>query len=617
MRADPDDGAMTTGTALLTLPAAPERRRTARVEIVVPVYNEQDGLEASVRRLTAYLDDRFPLPWLVTIADNASTDQTWTIACSLAGELEGVQAVHLPEKGRGRALRATWLASEAPVVAYMDVDLSTDLDALLPLVAPLLTGHSDVAIGTRLAPGSRVVRGPKREAISRSYNFLLRTTLHSGFSDAQCGFKAMRTDVGRTLLPMIEDDGWFFDTELLVLAEHNGLRIHEVPVDWVDDPDSRVDIVQTATDDLRGIWRMLRSIRRGRADAVTELRTADPVFDEALGGQLVRFASIGMVSTLVFAALFALLHAPLGAYLADVVALAVCTVANTAANRRLTFSLRGRAGRARHFGGALLLALLPLALTLGTLVVLTSLGVTSMPAQLVAVTAANLAASLAKFAVLRSWVFRSPTDRSGHDDGDGAAGLRAGSIETGAATDGTEVDEPVEAPTAAVAVAELLRLGPAWHHRIGQLVRYGAVSVIATLTSLTVLGVLVATDTMAAGWANVVATAVGTVPSFELNRRWVWGKQGQRSVLAEVVPFVVLSFAGLALSTLTVSVTAHWAATSGLVDPARTIAVELANVFAWGALWIAQFVILDRVLFGRTAERTVPQASLVLGDDRA
>src|SRR5207245_8583945 len=173
------------------------------------------------------------------------------IAGRLAVELVGVRAIHLDRKGRGRALKAAWSASEAPVVAYMDVDLSTDLDALLPLVAPLLSGHSDVAIGSRLAPGARVVRGPRREAISRTYNLILKTALRSGFSDAQCGFKAVRTDVARALLPSVEDQGWFFDTELLVVAERAGLRIHEVPVDWVDDPDSRVDVVGTAMADLR------------------------------------------------------------------------------------------------------------------------------------------------------------------------------------------------------------------------------------------------------------------------------------------------------------------------------------------------------------------------------
>jgi putative flippase GtrA len=381
----------------------PDRSRTATVEIVVPVYNEEADLEASMRRLHTYLSTSFPLTWIVTIADNASTDRTWGIACRLAGELDGVNALHLEQKGRGRALRAAWSRSAARVVMYMDVDLSTDLDALLPLVAPLVSGHSDVAIGTRLASASRVVRGPKREAISRAYNLLLRTTLRSGFSDAQCGFKAVRTDVARALLPSIEDEEWFFDTELLVVAERAGLRIHEVPVDWVDDPDSRVDVVGTAVADLHGIWRLV-TIRRGREPQVDG--PAQPAASADLTSQLVRFASIGVVSTVVFAILFALLAGPLGFVAADVVALAICSVANTAANRRLTFSLHGRSGRARHYQAALVLALLPLALTLLTLLVLAVAGVTSFPATLLCLTAASAVAALARFVLLRRWVFR-------------------------------------------------------------------------------------------------------------------------------------------------------------------------------------------------------------------
>ena len=179
---------MSITTALTTDPLSGPRQ-VADVEIVIPVHNEEAGLERSVRRLHAYLSARFPLRWLVTIADNASRDRTWGIACRLSSELDRVRAIHLDRKGRGRALRAAWTASDAAVVAYMDVDLSTDLDALLPLTAPLLSGHSDVAIGTRLAAGSSVARGPKRELISRAYNLILRATLRSGFSDAQCGFK--------------------------------------------------------------------------------------------------------------------------------------------------------------------------------------------------------------------------------------------------------------------------------------------------------------------------------------------------------------------------------------------------------------------------------------------
>src|SRR6185437_13111685 len=186
---------------------------------------EEAALEASVRRLRDYLAAEMPFAWRITIADNGSTDATPRIAAALARTLSGVHVLECPAKGRGRALRAAWLRSEADVVCYMDVDLSTDLRALLPLVAPLVSGHSDVAIGTRLAPGARVVRGPRRELISRGYNLILKAALGNGFTDAQCGFKAVRADVVRALLPLIEDNGWFFDTELLVLAEHNGLRI--------------------------------------------------------------------------------------------------------------------------------------------------------------------------------------------------------------------------------------------------------------------------------------------------------------------------------------------------------------------------------------------------------
>lgn len=249
-------------TAMDTRPVRPEMPAAPIVDIVVPVYNEEADLESSVRRLRAYLDDRFPFASAITIADNASTDATWSIARLLADSMPGVRAVHLDEKGRGRALRQAWLASEAPIVAYTDVDLSTDLDALLPLVAPLLSGHSQVSIGSRLAVGARVTRGPKRELISRSYNLILRTVLRVGFRDAQCGFKAMRADVAGLLLPEVRDQAWFFDTELLVLAERAGLRVHEVPVDWVDDPDSRVAIGSTALADLRGVWRLLWSRSR-------------------------------------------------------------------------------------------------------------------------------------------------------------------------------------------------------------------------------------------------------------------------------------------------------------------------------------------------------------------
>lgn len=249
------------------------------VEIVVPVFNEERALEASIRRLRRWLDDDFPVSSTVVIADNGSTDGTWPLAQFLSTQLAGVEAMRMERRGRGHALRMAWSASNAAVVAYMDVDLSTDLDALLPLVAPLLSGHSDVAIGSRLAPGARVTRGIKREVISRCYNVIVRAALRARISDAQCGFKALRSDVARFLIPMIEDEAWFFDTELLVLAERYGLRIHEVPVDWVEDPDSRVKIASTAWEDLKGIRRLRR--RQG-ATAANPRPASRPA---ALGGR--------------------------------------------------------------------------------------------------------------------------------------------------------------------------------------------------------------------------------------------------------------------------------------------------------------------------------------------
>src|SRR5437763_608974 len=249
------------------------------VDIVIPVHNEERGLRVSVLRLHAYLTQQFPFSARITLADNASTDSTPAVAAELAEELPEVRVLRLKEKGRGRALAAAWLTSDARVVSYMDVDLSTDLSALLPLVAPVISGHSQVSIGSRLVTGSRVTRGPKREVISRVYNILLRLVLRVRFKDAQCGFKALRADVARSLLPDVVNRNWFFDTELLVRAERAGLRIHELPVDWLDDPDSRVDIVATAIEDLRGVWRLAT----GRpADAPLWLST-----------QLVRFAAVG------------------------------------------------------------------------------------------------------------------------------------------------------------------------------------------------------------------------------------------------------------------------------------------------------------------------------------
>ena len=353
-----------------------------QVEIVVPVHNEEPTLALSVRRLHRFLRTEFPFTWRIVIADNASTDDTAAAGEALARELSSVTFLRLERKGRGRALRTAWSLSDAQVVCYMDVDLSTDLRALLPLVAPLLSGHSDLAIGTRLAHGARVVRGPKREVISRAYNTILRTTLRARFSDAQCGFKAVRSDLVGDLLPEVRDDGWFFDTELLVVAQRRGMRIHEVPVDWVDDPDSRVRIVRTAVDDLLGVARLMA------------------------GSRIARFAGVGVLSTMAHALLFLLLRGALGAVGANAVALALTAVGNTAMNRRFTFGVRGRDGLVRHHLRGALVFVLTLALTNSALLVLH--GISADPpraVELAVLVAANLTATVTRYVAMRTWVF--------------------------------------------------------------------------------------------------------------------------------------------------------------------------------------------------------------------
>ncbi len=373
---------------------------TADVDIVIPVYNEAVQLADSITRLRSYLDTSFPFASTVTIVDNASTDGTWAIAADLAATQPGVHAIQLSKKGRGRALRAAWSQSAASVVAYMDVDLATGLDALLPLVAPLLSGHSDLAIGTRLARGAHVVRGARREFISRGYNLLLRSALRSSSTDAQCGFKAMRREAALVLLPLVEDDEWFFDTEVLVTAQRLGLRIHEVPVHWVDDTDSRVDVVPTALMDLRGVWRLLGPAARRR---VTASAAKDP---EVFADELMRFAGVGALSTVAYVGLFAVLQPDLGSYAANAVAIGLCSVGNTALHRGMVGAATHRLGRWHRWAGAVALLTVSLAFTTVALTVTRVIGVDSLIPQLLALTAANVGAASVRFGILRTWVFR-------------------------------------------------------------------------------------------------------------------------------------------------------------------------------------------------------------------
>ncbi|WP_086787466.1 glycosyltransferase [Crossiella equi] len=394
--------------------------RTASVDIVVPVHNEEKALPGCLHVLHAYLSAHFPFEWTITVVDNASTDGTFEVACRVAEATPRVHVLRLEEKGRGLALRTAWGWSDADVVVYMDVDLSTGLDALLPLVAPLVNGHSDLAIGSRLAAGSRTVRGPRRELISRGYNSLVRLAHGARFSDAQCGFKAARTDVVRPLLARIEDNSWFFDTELLLLAEHNGLRVHEVPVDWVEDTDTRVRIAKTAWEDVRGLLRVARAKARGTATVAELPRRPDPApthpdavlgrRDSGLLWQLVSFGLIGVLSTVATTALYAVFRELADPLLANLLALTLTTILNTEANRRFTFlGWRGSKRRA-HVQGLVVFALY-YALTSGALLALHAADPDPTRwLEVLVLLGSSVVGTAARFVVLRGWVFKNRKD---------------------------------------------------------------------------------------------------------------------------------------------------------------------------------------------------------------
>jgi glycosyltransferase involved in cell wall biosynthesis len=225
------------------------------VDVVIPVFNEEKALPRNIVILADFLKANLRNPWQIIIADNASTDNTRSVSEMLTERYSGINYLHIPQKGRGRALKAAWLDSTADIVSYMDVDLSTDLSYFPTLVGSLEEGYQ-VAIGNRLGKGSRVTRSLKREFISRGYNLLIKSMFFVPFQDAQCGFKALTRNTAQAILPLIKNDNWFFDTELLIIAAKRGYKINSVPVKWDDDPTSTVHITSTATEDIKGLLRL-------------------------------------------------------------------------------------------------------------------------------------------------------------------------------------------------------------------------------------------------------------------------------------------------------------------------------------------------------------------------
>ena len=372
------------------------------IDIVIPTYNEASVLKRQIDKLVEFLALSFPIEAKVTIVDNGSTDGTVHIAEDLANTYEFVSVIALDRKGRGGAIREAWMSSQSTICCYMDVDMSTELSALLPLIAPLMTGHSDLAIGNRFGRTSNIARGPKRELISRTYNLIIRLAFAVRFSDAQCGFKAIRTDLARELLPEVRNDQWFFDTELLLLAEHNGLRVHEIAVDWIDDPDSRVRIRSTALEDMRGLLRMAITFIRGRGKVdLGEHRR--PVLKNDLGRQLVSFAKIGFISTVTSLVLFLICVQTLHPVTANLLALIATTPLNFWFNRRFTFGHRTRSDRGRRYVAGV-------ANFVGLALVSTFfLAITDTSSHLVSAVVAStcwIASSVVRFVMLRSWVFK-------------------------------------------------------------------------------------------------------------------------------------------------------------------------------------------------------------------
>ena len=226
------------------------------VDIVIPVLNEEKALPGSVDRLRGFLQANLPHSWRIVIADNGSTDGTLILAEAMSKEYGDVQVVHLAQKGRGRALRQVWSESDADILTYMDVDLSTGLEAFPPLVKAIAEEGYHLSTGSRLLRASQLKRSVKREILSRSYNFMIKALFFTPFSDAQCGFKAISKVAAKELLPLTRDTGWFFDTELLIIAVKRGYKIKDIPVAWVEDPDTRVKIFSTVSRDIQGLLRL-------------------------------------------------------------------------------------------------------------------------------------------------------------------------------------------------------------------------------------------------------------------------------------------------------------------------------------------------------------------------
>ncbi len=233
-----------------------------KVLFVLPIYNEEVQLADSVKKLMTVADSLDPAKYSYQIAvgDNASTDSSPAIAKALSEEFPGkVRHIRLEQKGRGRMLKKIWLEEDFDYSMYMDIDLSTDVAHITPSLAALDAGAA-LAIGVRLGKGSKVVgRNPWRELTSRVYCGLVQMIAGSRIRDFQCGFKGITKQAALHYVSLVEDVTWFFDTELILITEKSGGKIHQEPVFWTDDPGTTVNVYRTAMDDLEGLRRVLKN----------------------------------------------------------------------------------------------------------------------------------------------------------------------------------------------------------------------------------------------------------------------------------------------------------------------------------------------------------------------
>jgi len=224
------------------------------INITIPVYNEEKRMGDNVLKLYHYIKSSLKYPFEIIIADNGSTDNTPAIAKQLSYKYPEIKLLHIEQKGKGIAINTSWSRSKADILSFMDVDLSADLKHFQQLIDAILKDGYDITIGSRLITHKKVKRSLKREIISRCYSFLLKLAFFVKFHDAPCGFKAIKKEAADRLLPLINDAGWFFDSKLLIIGEKLGFKIKEIPIEWIDDPGSKVNIPGTAYEYLKAIF---------------------------------------------------------------------------------------------------------------------------------------------------------------------------------------------------------------------------------------------------------------------------------------------------------------------------------------------------------------------------